>query len=193
MISTPLIFPKVQPSNWQKWWELWFKESRYLVKTKKNFNDSQAPWWGLDLYVKKNVDSELYTKYKAPLISSNDLFLELINNLHMLPIDVDVVRAVSSQSKVNPHRDTESQSLSVRSLMYDNNVYPTFYYFKNNIKMYQFLPDDTNTWAYWDHKCLHGTDHYRGHSKILIMFYGNFKKDVDLTDHKTKYSNYIIR
>jgi hypothetical protein len=25
IISTPLIFPKVEPSDWNRWWKIWFK------------------------------------------------------------------------------------------------------------------------------------------------------------------------
>jgi hypothetical protein len=193
MISTPLVFPRVFPSNWDDWWAVWHKESKLLKKTKTNHNTSFAPWWGLDIFVAENTDPGEVTHYTAPLISNNDLFNELIINLNMLPIDVKVVRAVSSQTAISPHSDSNSEILSVRSLIYDNNIYPTFYYLFDDKKSYQQLPDDTNTWAYWDHRCMHGTDYYRGHSKILLMYYGNIKKDTTLTDSITKYQEFIIR
>lgn len=195
LISTPVIFPYVKPINWDVWWDIWFKERRILRKVVKNHNSSGVLWNGIDIYVKPGVDSVSETGYSSINLNCAELFPCIFENLNQLPIEVNIVRAVSSLSRVLPHTDTLSESISVRSMLYDNNIKDTFYYNINNKIRYQKLPTDTNTWAYWDNTVAHGTDYYAGHSKILIMYFGKIKRpsiDSILSDSQKHYSDYVI-
>ena len=195
LISTPMIFPYVKPVDWNAWWELWYKENQIVNKVKKNHNQYAALWRGFDIYVKPGIDPVRETNYNAVNLNCSEMFPCIFENLDQLQIDVDIVRAVSRFGKVLPHKDQETRNISIRSLLYDNNAKNTFYYNINDKIQYQQLPEDTNTWAYWDNKVTHGTDWYQGHSKILIMYFGKTKHleiDSILEKSQRQYSNYVI-
>jgi hypothetical protein len=193
IISTPLIFPKVEPDDWDVWWKLWNKNSKFLMKVVNNHNEGRARWLGMDIYVGHGIDSAQVTGYHAPYIPYPELFKKLLDNIDQLPINVKVIRAVSSIYEVSPHSDFLTPNFSVRSLLHDTNPTSTFYYQFNDTKVYQQLPIDSNTWGYWDHKSKHGTDHYSGRRKILLMYYGTTKEDMDISNSIEHYADYVIK
>jgi hypothetical protein len=195
ILSTPLLIPKIEPISWSTWWELWYAESKPVIKLQSNHNNNYAPWRGFDIWVKAGINADEYTNYKLKNLNCIDLFPSIFNNLDKFPIDIDIVRVVSSLGPVAPHTDSSSKILSVRTIIYDNNIYPNFYYLKGDKKIYQSLPLDTNTWVYWDDQIKHGTDWYQGHSKILIMYYGKIKTNAgeELIDKSAdNYQDYVI-
>lgn len=195
IIASPIIFTKVVPDNWALWWKLWNHEALSAIKVAKNHNTTGANWKALNVYVKPGIDSTEYTGYKIKNIICPELFPSVFDNLDSFPIDIAVMQIVSSRSAVIPHTDNTRPKISVRSMMYDNNFTPTFYYIIDGEKKYQTLPDDTNTWMYHDNKCQHGSDHYFGHSKHLIVYHGTVKQailDKNLTESANKYDKYII-
>ena len=178
LISYPLDFPMVVPDDWDKWWSVWSKEAVFVPKVGKNANMLGAMWKGFDIYVANNVDSINDTQYKCKNINCTDLFTNVFNNVDLLPIDVSIMRVVSSLGPVLPHRDF-TNDISIRSMLYDTNTQPTFYYTNGTIKQYQKLPPETNTWGYWDTNTKHGTDFRNGHNKILVMWFGKTKKQTE--------------
>jgi hypothetical protein len=193
IISTPLIFPKVEPADWSVWWKLWNKNSKFLMKVVNNHNEAGAKWLGMDVYVNQGIDSTQVTGYQAPYVPCLELFKNLLDNIDQLPIHVQVIRAVSSICEVVPHSDFLSPVFSVRSLLYDTNPESTFYYQVNDEKIYQQLPIDSNTWGYWDHRCKHGTDYNSGCRKILLIYYGTTKENMNIRDSIEQYDDYVIR
>jgi hypothetical protein len=195
LISTPIPIPIIKPADWEQWWSLWNKEMRYIPKISKNPNQNAVLWRGFDIYVKEGIDAELKTNYRAANVNCPELFPSIFNNLDKFPIDIEIVRAVSSVSTVFPHCDFEPGGISVRSMLYDNNLSSTFYYKFNNKTVYQQLPTDTNTWCFYDNKTLHGTDWFSGHSKILITYIGMKKENLDqhLLKSASQYPNYTVR
>lgn len=195
ILSTPLKLPKIEPINWTNWWALWYSQAKSIQKVSDNHNTNAAPWRGFDIWVKPGIDAEMTTHYRSKNLNCPEMFTSIFDNLDKFPIDIEIVRVVSSLGAVLPHTDSDAESLSVRSLVYDNNVRPNFYYLKDNKREYQLLPPDTNTWAYWDHKKKHGTDWYLGHSKILITYFGKLKTPeyLDILQSGTSsYSDYVI-
>lgn len=175
LISTPLNFNKVEPNNWEDWWKLWNREATTLSKVVPNHNAGTASWRGLDIYVKDGVRSELLTQYACKNVNCADLFSSIFDNIHLLPLDVQVVRAISSESTIWPHHDGLMNSHSIRTMLYDENTDPTWYYIdKNNKKSYQQLPDSSNTWMFMDRRAKHGTDFHMNRQKILICYYGKY-------------------
>jgi len=177
IISAPIVWPKIQPVDWPRWWRLWLTEGKRIPKVNKNHNETGAEWRGFDVYVAPGVDTEALTGYSAPNVDCPDLFPTLFNNLDAFPVEIKAMRVVSSLATVIPHNDHTVPAISVRSMLYDNNFKPTFYYKVNEEQKYQRLPPDSNTWLYWDNKSQHGTDFWYGHHKQLIVYYGSFKTD----------------
>lgn len=177
VISFPIYTDPVVPNDWDKWWNLWNNEAIFLKKIIKNHNNGRNIWKGFDIYVRNHSDTKIHG-YESKKINCENLFPSLFDNLNNFPMKINVVRAVSSGSDVLPHNDYNTPMKSLRSLLFDNNKSPNFYYIKNKQKVYQKLPNHTNTWVYNDHVCQHGTDFYKNHFKILLIYYGVFKEEL---------------
>ena len=196
VVSSPIVFPKIVPNDWNRWWKIWNTEAAAATKATKNHNDTYAPWKALNIYVKPGIDNVALTCYDIKTVPCPELFPSLFDNVDILPIDIDIVQVVSSRLAVAPHTDHNKPVISIRSMLYDNNFTPTFYYNINGEKTYQTLPDSTNTWIYHDNKYKHGSDYYYGHSKQLIVYHGKIKHDLlegNLTSCYNVYKDYIIR
>lgn len=75
-------------------------------------------------------------------------------------------------------------------MIYDGNPTSTFYYISSKSKDYQQLPSSSNTWMYYDHRTVHGSDYNPPHQKIMIAYYGVVQDpEMELT---TAYSEYDI-
>jgi hypothetical protein len=197
-ISTPIIFPKIVPNDWDEWNKVWNKYKKFSPKIQSSKNSGSAQWIGFDIYVKDGVDATNIIKYKCENINCPELFNSLFDNLDKLPIDLQIVRVLQSISPVGGHHDFSSDSGtdSIRSILYDNNPKQTWWYeTEKNEKHYLRMPDDTNTWWYNDVKVKHGTDFIRGYGKQLIMYRGA-PKDSEmktLLDNSIKqYADYVI-
>lgn len=196
IVSSPIVFPKITPNDWDRWWKVWNSEATIATKAIKNHNDTYAPWRALNVYVKPGVDNVALTCYNIKTVLCPELFPSLFDNLDTFPMDIDIVQIVSSRSAVMPHTDHNKPIISIRSMLYDNNFTPTFYYSINGDKKYQTLPDDTNTWIYHDNKHKHGSDYYYGHSKHLIIYHGKIKQDLlkeNLQLSTNQYSTHVIK
>jgi len=175
IISSPIVWPKIQPTDWSAWWKIWLTEGKRVPKVAVNHNETGALWRGFDIYVAPGADPEAMTGYRSTNVNCPELFPSLFDNLDEFPMEIKVMRVVSSLATVIPHQDHTVPAISVRSMLYDNNFKPTFYYKAGDKTLYQTLPQESNTWLYWDNKSKHGTDFWYGHHKQLIVYYGNFK------------------
>ena len=196
-VSVPLIFPKVLPNNWEIWNSVWEQNKKFVTKTSQTKNSKQVYWVGFDIYVKQGIDAADIMSYTCNNVNCPELFPSLFDNLDKLPIEVHVVRAVQSFSKVYAHHDYVARTgyNSIRSIIHDTNPTQTWWYEDSNTnKHYLKLPKDTNTWWYDDLKVKHATDFYLGYQKQLIIYQGLIKDSLEsvLTDSIQKYSDYVI-
>jgi hypothetical protein len=195
-VSAPLDFPKVVPADWDIWNNVWDKNFVFVPKVTRTPNIGQAPWVGFDIYVKPGVDATDTTKYKCKNLNCPELFPSLFDNLHKLPIDVQVVRVLKSLRSVPAHSDFSIERHSIRSMLFDNNPTQTWWYQNDDKnKHYLKLPEETNTWWYDDSKLKHGTDFYRGHFKQLIIYVGPTKTELlneSITHSISKYPDHIM-
>jgi hypothetical protein len=195
-ISTPIIFPRIVPNDWDEWNTIWNKYKKYSPKVKSSGNAGSVIWVGFDIYVKDGVDATDICKYKCENINCPELFNSLFDNIDKLPIDLQVVRVVQSLLPAEPHHDY-SGTHSIRSILHDTNPRQTWWYQteNNDHKHYLKMPDDTNTWWYNDTKVKHGTDFIRGYSKQLIIYNGIPKENemkILLDNSMKRYSDYVI-
>ena len=197
-VSIPLIFPKIVPNDWSQWNKIWKKNAKFSPKITQTKNSGQVFWIGFDIYVKDGIDANDIIKYRCENINCPELFPSLFDNLDKLPIEVQVVRVLQSQSRAHAHQDfaIDSDYQSVRTMLYDNNPKQTWWYEDDKSKKYYLeLPEETNTWWYDDTKIKHGTDFYPGYNKQLIMYRGKIKEELltpTLTASMIKYSDYVI-
>jgi len=196
VISAPIAFPIIEPIDWARWWKLWTTEAVPAKKIATTHNSTGGPWIGMNVYIAPGIDNKEYTGYDIKNVICPELFPTLFDNLESFPIDIAVMQIVSSRYPSPPHTDHNEPRISVRTMLYDNNFTPTFYYVINGEKRYQTLPDNTNTWIYHDNKYRHGSDHYNGHSKHLIIYHGKIKRGLlenNLVSCNDTYKDYIIK
>jgi hypothetical protein len=195
IISAPLDFPKIEPDDWDKWWDVWNGYSKKIQKVNKSHNNLSSPWHGLDVYVRPGYEEGATRLYNFENINRPDLFSNFFNRTDEFPIHINIMRVASSFTQVVPHHDFTSPTYSIRSLLHDTNPIPTWYYLINNKKTYLNLPTNTNSWIYPDHESKHGSDYDYRYKKILIMFYGTIKENkikMSIEQSKKKYPEYII-
>jgi len=193
-VSVPIDIPKVEPSSWDEWWTLWHREADLVEKTVKTHNPTTADWIGFDIY--NTNDPGFNPAYHCKNVNCLSLFPELEKNLHKIPMDIACIRAFCNFKKaITPHRDTMANAISIRTLLHDTNPHRTFYYDTPDGKVYQELPEETNTWMYAERSARHGADYYEGKMKILIAYYGEFSSTRTMEQFsisETKYKDFII-
>ena len=195
IISAPLVFPKIEPDNWEEWWKVWDDEAVPVKKVQTSHNNLQSPWIGFDLYVAPDKEEAAKFHYDFKNINRPDLFSKFFNNLDEFPLDINIMRVASTFVAARPHRDFTEPAVSVRAMLYDSNPAATWYYIFDNKKIYLNLPPDTNSWIYPDHESLHGTDFKPPYKKILLMFFGTLKlghPKTSFDNSLAKYTDYII-
>ena len=178
IISNVLRMPKLEPIDWNSWWEFWEKNAKPLHKRFNNHNGGNNGiiiWRGFDAYRSDTFDPNT-TPYHSELVDCHSVLPNIAEHISKLPIRVHLVRILQSLTFIKPHSDfqqTTQANRQIRTLLFDDNPRKTFYYVHKNKIIYQSLPDNSNTWMFRDDLVLHGSEHYSGYRKILITFYGD--------------------
>jgi hypothetical protein len=79
-ISTPIIFPKIIPNDWDEWDNVWNKYKKFSPKSQLSKNSGSALWIGFDIYVKDGIDATDIVKYKCENVNCPELFNSLFDN-----------------------------------------------------------------------------------------------------------------
>lgn len=195
-ISVVVDLPRLEPSDWGKWWAHWDKNSKMLTKENTNHNTYKAGGWcGFDCYRKPYYNPKA-TAYMSSLVDCSAVFPELYTFIDCIPMEVYLVRILESMSAFVPHNDFTKPHYAWRTLLFDNNPSSTFYYMNGEEKIYQRLPDkESNTWVFKDHITKHGTDYDPRYKKLLITYYGENRNDpyMDTIFNDQKYSTYSVK
>jgi hypothetical protein len=173
IISTPIDFPKIEPTDWNEWWRVWETEAKLVKKNSVTANTFSVKWLGFDVWVRPGCEKGSTFHYNFENINRPDLFPQIFAD--DFPIYVKHLRAACSLDDVPAHQDYRNSVISVRTMLYNNNPRSTWYYEIDDRKEYLKMPDTTNTWFYRDADCKHGTDFIPGHKKILLMPFGPLK------------------
>lgn len=180
IIALPLNLPKIEPDNWNTFWNIWNTHSDYAVKVKQNYINSLAKignnnvWKGLDIY----KDGILNPAYTVPFFDiSKDLpkmykFLHSLNK--KLKVEIYRIRLLQSLVDVLPHTDDDKDVWSVRAFLHYPSPKQQWFFIKpndNKNKIYLKMPSETNWFCYNDKHVWHGTDFDAKHKKILIQIF----------------------
>lgn len=193
-ISSVLNIPVIEPTNWDDWWTIWNKHAKTVAKVRGNHNSSKGRWIGFDCYRASNYNV-IDTPYDSEYVDCRNVLPDLYKFVETCGLDIQLVRILESKSPFNPHKDHSTESYSIRTMLYDNNPSPTFYYFINGRKHFQTLPKESNTWMYKDHLAMHGSNFNPKYKKILITYAGNWTLEEserlftnhEFVDHKVIY------
>lgn len=201
IIALPLNLPKIEPDNWDVFWNIWNTHSDYAIKIKQNYKNSVAKvgsnfiWKGLDIY-KKEL---LIPAYVVPFYDISTVLPKMYKFLHslndLLNIRIYRIRLLQSLVKILPHTDDDRDSWSLRAFLYSPSPKDQWFFVRPNTnnKIYLKMPNDTNWFCYNDKYVWHGTDFDENHKKILIQvfFIGNIN-DAIIKESLQLYNNYKL-
>jgi hypothetical protein len=176
IVYTPLNLPKIEPDNWDVFWNIWNVHSDIAVKKTINHSSSQSKigdsnvWRGLDIFRLGNIP----TSWDCPYVDiRNELPLlhESIINLKMRSLFK--VRLLQSITDISAHSDDNTDTWKVRAFLHYPSSAPQWYFTKPNEsdRVYIDLPESTNWFAYNDKHAWHGTDYDPENKKILLQLY----------------------
>ena len=89
LVSTPLLVDKLEPDNWDDWWNIWEDHSKTLYKTQSTpngevgytgFNTGIEIWQGLDLF----ASDEHKNPWTCPSISGKKYFPKMFETIYNL-------------------------------------------------------------------------------------------------------------
>lgn len=197
IIFTPLDLPKIEPEDWNVFWNIWDTYSDFLVKKNINVKNSPAKigsnsvWRGLDVY----NHGDIAVSWDAPYYDIKKELPLFLNRLLNLPIPfLYKIRIIQSNCNIIAHTDDNKDTWSVRGYLYYTSNKSQWYFTKpkGNKRFYMDLPSDAMWFSYNDKYSWHGTDFDPEHKKLLIQFYyfGNIKSLVDSSIEK--YKSYTI-
>lgn len=176
IIYTPLNLPKLEPDDWDIFWNIWNTHSDIAVKKSMNIANSKAPigasniWLGLDIFNPQNRP----TAWECPYVDISKDLPVMYNSFKNLNIQsLYKVRLLQSLTDVRPHSDDNSDNWKIRGYLHYTDPDPQWYFTRpsTTIKTYATMPVDTQWFAYNDKYAWHGSDYNPNHKKILIQLY----------------------
>jgi len=197
IIYTPIDLPKIEPDNWEVFWDIWNKHQNYLVKTKNNTSLSLTPigatdvWLGLDII--KN--SNRYTSWEAPFFDIKDVLPNMYNSLITI-LPNCTIRLVQSQKDINAHTDDNLNIWHLRAYLHYTSSKSQWYFTKpydmQGDRTYIEIPETTNWFSYNDKHCWHGTDFDLDNKKILLQVFFRSVPAKLIQQSIEKYRDYTI-
>lgn len=179
IIYTPLDIPKIEPNNWDEWWEVWATAEEVFKhrNTHNNFN-KDALWKGLDLY-RRTDNFKKYHAYQAPLAPNVPVVQDLVEQIHEHCIFSPLlIRVIENIVPVLPHSDYPfTGKYEFRAMMWDTYKTPTWTFNYNGEDRKLVLPNDTNSFWYLDNPVTHASIYDPKYSKGLLQVYGTPKSN----------------
>jgi len=198
IVYTPLNLPKLEPDNWDTFWNIWNSHSDFAVKTAINGTHSRTSlgsnsiWRGLDIFKKLTG----LTSWECPYFDiSVDLPLMYASIGQLNIKTLYRVRLLQSLINISSHADDNSNQWKIRGFLHYTDIKSQWYFTRpgGSKKTYATLPSNIQWFAYNDGLSWHGTDFNPDHKKILIQlyFHGSIDETILQSNIKT-YKDYII-
>jgi hypothetical protein len=197
IVYTPVNLPKLEPDNWDIFWDIWNTHSDFAMKTSMNVANSKAPvgsnniWRGLDIFKRWNM----HTSYTCPYIDISSLLPVMYNSILQLNIKTLYrVRLLQSLIDVDAHTDDNADRWKLRGYLYYTDTKSQWYFTKplSKERTYARLPSGVHWFGYNDKNAWHGTDYNPAHKKILIQLYFFESVDKIIQSNINTYQDYII-
>lgn len=180
--SVPLDIPVIKPDDSDLWDSIFSKNKSGILKVENNHNVKPGIWIGLDIYRSEDFQGKIYL---AKHLDCRNYFPTMFDNIfNFIPMRIKCIRAVSSLSNFYPHSDFDYPEVSFRTLISNPETSRFFYLGSKGNKVYQSLPEHTNTWVYNDSGLKHGSEIPDGQIKTMLIYYGDtdFVKLRELVD-----------
>lgn len=199
LVFTPIDLPKIEPDNWDIFWDIWNTHSAPLIKVKKNTDISLAEvgsdniWTGIDIY--KKYGNRM--PYDAPYVDIEHILPKMYKAILSVSPDVYRVRLLQSQINITSHTDDDRDRWNIRAFFYGDKAKDQWYFTKPydsaGERTYIKMPPNTNWFMYNDKHCWHGTDYDPSNKKILLQLFCIDPKLSNLIDTSTqKYKEYTL-
>lgn len=181
VLYTPLSMPRIEPNNWDEWWEVWNKYSGPSVKMYKTHNPFESTWKWLELYRFTESSPKLDNLvYDCPRCPETPVTLDLIRQIkESFPGVVRCIRVIENTSFVKFHSDTSEPSGQFRSLLWSTNQKLNWLLSKNAEIFRPELPEDSNTFFYHDYHTKHCAPLYPNVSKGLIQIFIDYTPELE--------------
>lgn len=193
ILFTPLDIPKIVPSDWDAWWDLWNNHAQLINKKVTNHNPAfGSPWKGFDLL--NEFNHEVYEAAVAPKHPAADDLIEQVRT--HCPFEPTFIRVMENLETIQFHSDVLYPKHEFRSVLW--NTYPdSIWMFKyGDIVRQMSLPEDTNSFYYYDYPLKHAAHYDPRYSKGLLIVYGTPKPDfyeiLNISTEKYKEVAWII-
>jgi len=192
IIYTPLDIPKIEPNNWNEWWEVWNNNSQFINKVSSNHNTTVRDMLkGFDIYNTGNTRLySLYDAVMAPKCKVIDNLLEQI--FEIVPLEPKLIRVMENIGPVPAHSDYASPRDEFRAVLWNTYTDPIweFSFYKEHRKLR--LPNSTNSFYYKDYPLQHSAMYDNTKTKGLLLVYGPLKKNHPtlIKESATKYKDY---
>jgi hypothetical protein len=190
--SKVLDIPKLEPDDWNRWWDIWKEYSKPLVKAKVSPNKESGLHEGFDVFRVKGFSPT----YVAPYIDLKTIYPALFQQIEALPLRMYGARFVMSKGNFLPHMDNRWASWSIRSMFHCDDPKPQWYYTSKDgtSRAWLTLPTETNWWAYLDGEVKHGTIYVEEYPKIILqVFTSPIAAKQFVESQSDKYSSYDIQ
>ena len=198
IVYTPLDLPKIEPDDWDVFWQIWNQYSGKLIKVRSNGSHSDAIvgrsdiWQGLDIYKNSNLHV-----WQAPFYDIKEQLPKLYNTLISLPIsNIRQIRLVSSKLQVDPHSDDVKDIWVARAYFHYTSPKEQWFFTKPGDyygeRSYITRPAETNWFAYNDKHCWHATDYNPEYPKILLQIFADSLSKNLIDSSIEKYKDYTI-
>ena len=201
IIATPLDIPRIEPDDWNVFWDLWNTYSGPLTKQYLNNGSEVDPliapkiWSGLDLYDQWPHG----TAWQAPLFEAGKLFPKMFKTIFDLNLNsLYRIRLISSLMPVGAHSDDSADRWSIRAFLHHPSTEQQWYFTKPNDRFgsrkYLLMPEDTNWFAYHDNLTWHGSDYDPKKPKILLQLYTRpiLTSNQLIQRSFSKYADYVV-
>lgn len=176
IVFTPLALPKLEPDNWETFWNIWNSNADYATKTyvhshsdiKKGDN---SLWRGLDIYERKPWAPN--TAWKCPYYDMSNDLPNFMSSILSLNINIYRVKLLESLKDINSHSDDEKDKWHIRCFLHYPSPKSQWYITRprQSERTYIDMPTDTNWFAYNDKYSWHGTDYNPEFPKIIMQLY----------------------
>jgi hypothetical protein len=182
IIHTPLDIPKIEPNNWDEWWQVWDKHASPVTKARRNHNSigDICVWKGFDVYRIHDSLKDLHA-YKAPLVPEYPVILDLIEQVkkHCI-LEPALIRVIENVIPVVPHYDLPYlNKYEFRTVLWNTYQTPIWNFTYENETRDMIMPEDTNSFYYLDNPVKHASIHNPSFSKGLLLVYGKPKEDTN--------------
>lgn len=198
IIFTPLDLPKIEPDDWNEFWDIWDNHSDWLVKKVMNNQYSLSPignkmlWTGLDIY----KHPARHPTYRAPFYDISKRLPKLYDFLENFNPNIWCARLIQSHVDIDSHTDDDKDIWGIRAMFHYTDNEPQWYFTKpfdsKGERSYISLPETTNWFSYNDKYSWHGTQFNHEHKKILLQIYTDGDTTSLIEQGIKKYTEYTI-